>query len=48
MSLLVLSTAVAVNRRYPLVALVLVVVPTLADGNFVFAIGLSGSRSAAG
>lgn len=35
---LLLGAAVAVSRRQPLVALVLVLVPTLVDGNFVFAI----------
>lgn len=37
-SLLLLGTAVAAGRRAPLVALVLVVLGSLLDGNFVFAI----------
>ena len=35
---LLLGVAVAVSRRQPLVALILVVMPTLLDGNFLFAI----------
>ncbi|MGW4467893.1 histidine kinase [Micromonospora sp. NPDC004704] len=35
---LLLGIAVAVSRRQPLVALVLVITPTLLDGNFLFAI----------
>ncbi|MEU4675704.1 histidine kinase [Micromonospora sp. NPDC023737] len=49
--LLMLATAVAVSRRRPLAALVLVVLGSLVDGNFVFAIPvfsyLVGRRSAA-
>ncbi|MET7749387.1 histidine kinase [Micromonospora sp. NPDC005367] len=49
--LLMLATAVAVSRRRPLVAMVLVVLGSLVDGNFVFAIPvfsyLVGRRSAA-
>ncbi|MFI7607516.1 sensor histidine kinase [Micromonospora sp. NPDC049366] len=48
--LLVVAVAVAVSRRRPLAALVLVVLGSLADGNFVFAIPvfsyLTGRRSA--
>ncbi|RKR91032.1 signal transduction histidine kinase [Micromonospora pisi] len=35
---LLLGVAVAVGRRWPLVSLILVVVPTMRDGNFLFAI----------
>ncbi|MEV4628770.1 histidine kinase [Micromonospora sp. NPDC049523] len=39
---LLLGIAVAVSRRQPLVALVLVILPTLLDGNFLFAIPVLG------
>lgn len=37
-SLLVMAAAVGLSRRWPLVSLVLVILPTLIDGNFAFAI----------
>ncbi|GAA5184569.1 hypothetical protein GCM10023322_26350 [Rugosimonospora acidiphila] len=42
LSLLVMAVAVATGRRYPLVALVIIVGWTLRDGNFAFAIPVMG------